>query len=260
MGARGRAGCAAIALTVSAFLLAGCSATRVPVDQPGTSPAGFVFLVHGIWPDNGDWWVDDAAAALHRYGIEGLPVPYRTFVGGYLFGYGTSPPADRVAQFAHALQRRHGKTGCAAPVRLHGVGYSAGTMVLTKAAERGVCFERVYFAGSPIKFWDGDLECVLVEGRILHLVNYYSPTDLLVWMSCGSGVFGYHGGGPAQDVVENRLHWKTHFTPLWDDDLRVQNMAKELARLEVGARHTCYEVPWYRKWYAEAKEKLRTAW
>ena len=40
--------------------LVGCT-TASPPGAPMASPVGPVFLVHGIWPDNADWWMDDVS-------------------------------------------------------------------------------------------------------------------------------------------------------------------------------------------------------
>lgn len=230
-----------------------------PPGPPATSSAGPVFLVHGVWPDSEDWWVDDVAAALEARGLEPLPVPYFCFIPGYLFGYGTTPPADRIARFVEQFDEQHARTQCETPVRWNGIGFSAGTMVLTKAAERGVSFERLYFAGSPIPMWANYLREPLNDGRIQNLINYYSPTDLLVWMTCGAGIYGFHRGGGGQRRVVNRLHWWTHFTPLWDREVVVNRVVDELAESARGSPHTCFERPWFRRWYETARDVLRTS-
>jgi hypothetical protein len=248
-----RAWCVALVLGA---LLPGCSSP--PKGLPlGTSAAGAVFLVHGIWPDGDWWWTRDLARELSQEGLEPIVVNYNCFVGGWLFGYGTSPPAGEIARFVADAEANHSRTTCQTPLRWSGVGYSAGTVVLTKAAESGVNFERLYFGGSPIPMWSGWLQDRLREGSVDRLINYYSPFDLLVWVSFGSGIYGYHGGGAAQRQVINRLHFRTHYTSIWTQRRAVRTVVHELATSARGEAHTCFRVPWYRRWFESAKDRLR---
>lgn len=248
----------ALLLGVACLLSSGCVSAVRGDEAPGRAAIGPVFLVHGIWPDGVDWWCDDVEAALRRQGVEGIRVPHTSFVAGYLFGFGTDLPADRLADFERKLRVRHRGTGCPAPLRLCGVGFSAGTEVLTKAAERGVRFERVYFAGSPLPVWSQTLARPLREGRILNLVNYHSPVDLVTLVTFGSGIYGYRGlDDRLADRVENRLHWRSHAQPLWDDEEVVEQVAAEIADLARGPAHTCFDHPEFWAWYQEATRKLR---
>ena len=242
---------------IALLLLAGCS-VRVPSEIPGPSAAGPVFLVHGIQPDGVDWWVDDMEMALRRRGVEAVPVSYWCFLFGYLFGYGTDGPADRIAAFVSGMEARHARTDCPAELRFNGVGFSAGTMVLVKAAERGARFRRVYFGGSPIKLWDGDLRAVLRDGRFGELVNYYSPLDLVVIFTMGSGMYGYQGADRRDKRrVHNRLHWRHHFAPTWWDDDRTERIADEIVRhCGRGQEHTCFQDRWFREWYLAEKRRM----
>jgi len=249
VSARGRS-----VLAAALALLSACSGPEYPPTPPGDHPLGPVFLVHGSWPDFAGLWADDMAEALRARGIEGVLVPCFMLVG-----LGTGAPGERIAAFEAQLRYRHARTDCAAPLRLGGVGYSSGTDVLLVAAEEGAQLERVVFGGSPLSLWNGDLEDQLVAGRIEHLVNYFSPFDGLVWITFGSGQYGYHTGGSGQPRVDNRVHFWLHVTPLFNRDGYVEEVVEDLARLE-GPRHTCYADPDYRAWYEDARERLRSDW
>jgi pimeloyl-ACP methyl ester carboxylesterase len=203
-----------------------------------------VFLVHGLWPDSDAWWMPGVEEALQRRGIEAIAVPYRAFVLEYLLGFGTDRPADRIAAFVAQLEERHARTTCPAPLRFRAIGYSAGTVVLSKAAERGVAFDRVYFAGSPLPFWTQPPE------RLGSVINYYSLLDGLVWVSLGSGQFGLSA------AQENRLCWRWHLIPLWLDRDEVERVADELEQGAAGPPHTCFDEAEFRAWYLEARERL----
>ena len=168
----------------------------------------------------------------------------------------TDAPADRLADFVSILQKRHVATGCPAELRFNAIGYSAGTEVILKAADRGIVFQRVYFGGSTIGVWSGWLRDALRENRIRFLVNYHSPLDLLVCWLLGSGQFGYAG----ESRVENRSHAHTHLDPLFDHEDILRTIADEFDRAKSGPEHTCFEQPEYRDWYREAKRKLRREW
>ena len=187
-------------------------------------------------------------------GLEPIVVTYNCFVGGYLFGYGTSPAAEHIARFVRDAEEQHALTSCRTPFRWNAVGYSAGTMVLTKAADLGVQFERVYFAGSPIPTWRGYLADQLNRGKIQRLINYYSPFDLLVWVTCGSGFMGYHG--PTAQPVLNRAHFRTHYNTVWNQDQAQRDVIVELMGSAEGAPHTCFQVPGFRRWFDDAKKTL----
>ena len=243
----------ALALSLP-LALAGCCGPEYPDAPPGDHPVGPVFLCHGSWPDFPYWWTDDMAEALRARGIEAVLVPY--FV---LSGIGTGAPAERIAAFEAKLRWRHARTECRAPLRLAAVGYSSGTDVVLESAMAGAVYERVYFGGSPLALWNQDVERALVRGRIKRLVNYFSPFDGLVWITLGSGVYGYHAGGSAQHHVDNRVHFWLHVTPLFRRDTYLEEVSGELAAC-AGLRHTCYDDADYRAWYVAARERLRTDW
>lgn len=249
----------ALALLLGLALLTGCvTAPPAEPSEPSTSPAGPVFLVHGIWPDSVSWWIDEVQEELHARGIQTLPAGYTTFVFGYLSGLGTDGVADRVAATEHALRRRHASTGCEAELRLFGLGFSAGTAVLGKAAERGARFERLYFAGSPIPAWADWLEQQLREGRIERLVNYYSLLDGVTGALAGCGTLGFHAEGPLATKVENRHHWRPHWLPFWDDEDYVREVVDEIVASARGGRpHRCFSQPAFQAWFLEAKRRLR---
>lgn len=231
---------------------AGAGAPRARPLEPLASPAGFCFLVHGIWPDG--VWIPAEEAALRRRGVEPIDVEYTTFLPGYALGYGTDRPAERLVAFVRALEARHAASGCAAPLRLHAVGFSGGTMVLLKAAEAGVRFERVYFGGSPLPLAYGRLEDVLREGRVGHLVNYCSALDGLVGVTLGCGAFGFLGDGAGR--VENRGHLRTHLDPVFQGEV-ADDIAREIAATGRGApAHTCMAVPGFARWLRTAVRRL----
>ena len=249
------------AFPITVLILVGCRSASHVVCAPGPSPVGPVFLVPGVWPDGPSMWIDDVQALLRQRGIEGIQVPHDCFVFGYMFGYGTNGPADRMADFAEQFQVQHASTGCQAELRFCGIGLSAGTMMLLKAAERGVHFERVYFGGAPLSFWNADLARTLDEGRIHTLLNYYSPVDLVVAFTCGAGMFGYSGAkGETRSHVQNRRHWSYHAWPLWWNEARAESVVDEIAQVAQGPRHTCFQVSWFREWYLDAKERIETEW
>lgn len=258
--ARGRRRASPVARALVALALvalAGCS-SYVPLDPPGPSPVGPVFVVHGIWPDGEGLWADEVIADLQEVGIEALPVRHLTFVLGYLFDYGTDEPADRIADFEREMRLRHARTSCRATLTVRGIGFSAGTAVLQKAAARGVRFETLVFGGSPLPSWSRSLLAVLREGRVGRLVNYFSPIDPVVLFTCGSGIYGFHAGGdPVQAHVENRLGWNLHWPEFWEDDERARLVQELVAEGDRGPLHTCYEDPDYLQWFREARAKLR---
>src|SRR2546421_9155997 len=107
-------------------LATGCVAGPRAIDQkPLEARAGIVFMIHGIWPDG--WWVPEAERAFREAGIETVPVDYTSGFVGFTFGFGTDPPTERMLALVRALEARHARTGCAAPLRYHAVGYSGGT-------------------------------------------------------------------------------------------------------------------------------------
>lgn len=242
-----------------ALLASGCvSAPPAEPSAPCTSPAGPVFLVHGIWPDSVSWWIDEVQEELHARGIQTLPAGYTSFLFGYLSGLGTDGVADRIAETERALRCRHAATGCEAELRLAGLGFSAGTAVLAKAAERGASFERLYFAGSPISARAGWVDRQLREGRIRRLVNYYSLVDGVTGALAGCGTLGFHASGPAASQVENRRHWWPHWLPFWDDEDYVREVVDELVASARSARpHRCFSQPGFQAWFLEAKRRLR---
>ncbi|MGE0710753.1 MAG: hypothetical protein AB7N76_27845 [Planctomycetota bacterium] len=247
-----------LALLLALSALPGCVGAPPAEPTQARSPAGPVVLVHGIFPDSVSWWIDEVQAELHRRGVQTLPVGYESFVFGYLTGLGTDGPADRIAALEQGLRLRHARAACRARLQLAGVGFSAGTAVLEKAAERGVRFQRLYFAGSPLPLWSGALEEQLREDRVGVLVNYYSPLDGVVNGLLGMGAFGFRGAGPAAARVENRLHWRPHWLPLWDDEDEVHAVCAELVRAAgEGPPHTCFEDPAFAAWFREAKARLR---
>lgn len=235
----------------------GCVGEAPKRESPATHPLGPVFLCHGAWPDNAWLWVNDLADALQARGIEAAPVPYFS-----LFGIGTGAPAERVASFWRELETLHRGSRCRAPLRSVGVGYSSGTDVLTQAANLGVPFERMYFAGSPLPAWSSDVRRALEERTIERLINYYSPIDGLMWITGGAGMFGYHAGGSGQVRVENRIHGWLHVTPLWNRTYAQEALVDELVKAvkKEARRHTCYQDPRYLAAYDAAKDRLRTDW
>ncbi|HBP20014.1 MAG TPA: hypothetical protein DEA08_19780, partial [Planctomycetes bacterium] len=147
---------------------------------------------------------------------------------------------------------------CEAELRLAGLGFSAGTAVLGKAAERGATFERLYFAGSPVPAWADWLEDQLREGRIKRLINYYSLLDGVTGALAGCGTLGFHAEGPLAARVENRRHWWPHWLPFWDDEDYVREVVDELVASCEGAHpHTCFAEPAFQAWFQEAKRRLR---
>lgn len=215
---------------------------------------GPVFLCHGSWPDNAWFWTDELAERLREEGIEAAVVPYTVLVG-----FGTGAPAKRIASFEGELRARHSRSSCRAPLRLMGVGYSSGTEVLALVAEEGARLERCWFAGSPLSLWNGTLRQALRAGRIGRLVNWFSPLDGLMWITAGSGVFGYHGAGWSQ--VDNRVHFWPHVMPRWRREYAVDELIEELLALGLDQpRHTCWTDPAYRAWYRSARESLRVEW
>jgi hypothetical protein len=255
-GARGAAPVRAPVLFF--ILLSGCAggpAPRAHSFEPGRSAAGIVFIVHGIWPDG--WWVEDLARALRARGLEPLPVEHTTFAWGVVLGYGTDGPAERIASFARKLEVRHRATGCTVPLRYEGVGYSGGTVVLLKAAERGVPLARAWFGGSPIACYSGDLERALADGRIGRLVNYWSIADGVVNPLFGAGALGFRGG-PAERI-ENRAHARPHVVPVFEDREVAAELAAEIAREARGApAHACFDDARFSRWFMNEKERLRT--
>jgi hypothetical protein len=244
-------------LLILTGLLAGCVSVRDMGAPPVRGPVGPVFLVHGIYPGTEDLWVDDLEVELERRGVEAIPVAYRTFVTGYLFGYGTAPPAEHLARFVELQTDYHPRTDCEAPLDYQGVGYSAGTRVLLEAANLGVRFERLVYAGSPVPAWDSELAGHLASGQVGALVNYYSALDGITFLLGGAGSFGFRGAeGEAESRVDNRSHWRHHFLPLYWDDDQLRELADELAVEHAGPLHTCYDQAWYRTWYQAAKRSL----
>lgn len=237
-------------------LLAGCS-TVDPEREPGRSAVGPVFLVHGIWPDREGWWIDEMVVALRKRDLEAIPIPYGTFVTGYVFDYGTVGPADRLAELERELRARHAKTACVVPLKLNAVGFSAGTAIIMMAAERGARFERVQFAGSPIPFYSERLARQLREDRIRRLVNYRSLFDLMVYPFLGIGAFGYEPDGPIAERVENRRHWGFHIPP-WTGHVGRERVVADLSALATdGARHGCFDDKAFKAWYMRAREAAR---
>jgi hypothetical protein len=250
-----RGGPLALALLL---VLAGCS-SYVPLDPPGPSAVGPVFVVHGIWPDGEGMWADEVIARLQEEGVEALPVRHLSFVLGYLLDYGTDGPADRIAEFEREMRSRHARTSCRAPLRLSGVGFSAGTAILQKAAARGVHWETLVFGGSPLPSWSRSLLVVLREGRVGRLINYYSPIDPIVFWTCGAGIYGFHAGGAlVQASVENRLGWNLHWPEFWEDDELPRLIDDLLPDDGRAARpHTCYQDATYLEWFRAARVTLR---
>jgi hypothetical protein len=253
---------AGLQLSVFLCVLLPLGCVGAPPAEPSlTSPvsaAGPVVLVHGIWPDSVSWWVDDVQAELHDRGVRTLATGYTSFVFGYLTGLGTDGAADRVAATEHALRVRHARTDCSARLALAGIGYSAGTAVLAKAAERGARFERLYFGGSPIPAWSGALATQLEEDRIGLLVNYCSLLDGVANLLFGAGALGFHGAGPAMSRVDNRWHWRPHWLVLWDSEEVVSEVVDEIvAAAEGDEPHSCFADPAFEAWFLEAKRRLR---
>lgn len=247
-----------VALALVLALAPGCAFLGAPAPrsrplEPAPSAAGFAFIVHGIWPDG--YWVPDQALALRRHGVEPLPVEYTSFLAGYVLGHGTDRPAAKIVAFARALLARHGASGCPTPVRLHGIGFSAGTMVLLKSAEAGGALERVYFGGSPLPAWSGRLEDVLAAGGIAALVNYCSPFDGIVGATLGCGTLGFLG--ERRGRVENRGHLRHHLVPVFADAEVADRVAREIAAGARGAApHRCFEDPAFASWFRSAQTRL----
>lgn len=234
----------------------GCS-TVDPERDPGRSATGPIFLVHGIWPDRESWWIDEMVVALRKRDLEAIPIPYATFVSGYVFDYGTEASADKIAEFERTTRALHRTTQCAVPLTFQGVGFSAGTAILMMATERGVTFEQVHFAGSPIPLFSKRLARAVGEERIKALINYYSPLDMITYVFLGSGAFGYHGASKAAERIENRRHWGFHIPPWTNHEARLR-VVEELAALGKGRpRHTCFDELAFRQWYMAARQTLR---
>ncbi len=255
------------AATAAAAAAAGCAGdpgVRAHSIEPGRSPAGLVFIIHGVWPDG--WWVEELARDLRARSVEPVPVAHTTFVWGALFGGDSDAVAERIEAFARAFEIRHRAAGCPARPRFSGIGYSGGTLVLLAAADRGVPLERAYFGGSPIFAWSGRLERALAEGRIGALVNYCSPLDG-VGAILGCGALGFRGGAAgagARGSAENRAHLRTHLQPVFGDREEARAIAAEIAQAAAAGaaarepRHRCFDDPAFFRWYAAAKARLAT--
>jgi hypothetical protein len=246
-----------LAALLIAALAAGCATgPRTRPLEPVLGPAGFCLLCPGIEPDGvrADFWIPGAVRALRARGVEPLPVDYACFLPGYVLGHGTDRPAEKLAAFGRALAAAHEASGCAAPVRLHGIGFSGGTMVLLKAAERGVALERVYFGGSPISLASARLEDALRERRIGRLVNYCSPFDGVVGGVLGCGAFGFLGDGDGR--AENRGHLRWHLDPIFQGEEGAR-VAREIGASGRGLPpHTCLANAEFFAWLRAAETAL----
>jgi hypothetical protein len=246
------------ALALALFACATDPGIRAASYLPRRSAAGFVFLVPGIWPDRagtGGFWISEQARALRAVGVEPLPVEHRTFLWGVALGYGTKRPAEKIAAFARALEVRHRETGCPVPPRLHGIGYSAGTIVLLEAIARGASLDRLYFGGSPIFAWSGRIEAAIAARRLGTLVNYCSIFDGAASATLGCGAFGFRGDGGGR--AENRPHLRTHLEPVFCDGEVARAVAGEIAAAGRGERpHVCFDDPRFLRWFIAARERL----
>lgn len=245
-------------LLAALLLLTGCAApgARSRLLEPILAPKGFAFLVPGIWPDatRTNLWVPAQARALERRGVAALPVDYTCFLPGYVLGHGTDRPAARIAAFVRALEAEHAATGCAAPLRLSAIGFSAGTMVLLKATEAGAALDRVYYGGSPLSLVSGRLEEAMRAGKMAALVNYCSPFDGVVGGVLGCGCFGFLGEGAGR--VENRGHLHHHLDPVFQGE-EADRVAREIAAGgRAGPAHTCVEDARFAAWLREAARAL----
>jgi len=252
----------ALALPV-ATLAVGCAsahaqAPAAPADTPLPSRPGFVFLIHGIWPD-GEWlgWMDEASLALRKAGIEPIPVGYDSFVLGYVLGSGTDAPADRLGAFVRALGREHGRSRCAAPLRFHSIAFSGGTVVTLKASWRGVIFDSAHFGGSPIPFFSSSLAGAVRDGRIRELRNYWSPFDGVVGLVFGCGQLGFHGAGDDEGLaIENVPCSYIHLAPPFDEALTGEIARRLGESARTSPAHTCLSDARFSAFFRRARDRL----
>ncbi len=242
---------------------AGCAspparAARDPLEKPLEARGGAVVLLHGIWPDGR--WYEEAEPAFRAAGLETVPVHYSTFLVGYMFGFGTDDPADRLARFVRAAEARHARLSCPAPLRWHTVGFSGGTVAALKAAWRGVRFETAHFGGSPIPCFSPALTSAVREGKIGAVKNYWSLFDGVTGWGWGMGQFAYHGeaddGKPLP--IENVPLAYYHLFPPFDGELsgRIAREIQDAARASKAPAHRCFADPDFNAWWRRQTDRL----
>jgi hypothetical protein len=146
---------------------------------------------------------------LERYRdhVHVLKIDYFCFVPGILFSYGTDPPARRLAALVKALREAMKKNRGHEAMEIHAIGFSAGTVIINKAAALGARIDSAVFAGSAVWCTSPMLAYNLESGRIGRVLNYYSPFDL-TFLVMGCGAFGCWRGG---ERLENRIWFSPHY-------------------------------------------------